>query len=162
MLTSIFRPFFFCCLQRLAIFLDYRATTAGRQCRNSLDMRSLTYIRHYPLLCLQPLAAYLLFVQVQHPSFRLDRTVDSHRPIFPYRANHSLSPAITFRIDNSFSASLSFFFSPHSTSPLLHPIYRIFIFSVFFLRISAQKKQHPLLDAVSFLVQFFLSIFYAY
>ena len=52
----------------------------------------------------------------------------------------------------------SFFFSL-STSPLRFPIYRIFIFSVFFLRIYVRKKQHPLLDAVSFLVQFFLGIF---
>ena len=51
------------------------------------------------------------------------------------------------------SSSFSFFFSL-STSPLRFPIYRIFIFSVFFCGF-LHEKQHPLLDAVSFLVQFF-------
>lgn len=56
------------------------------------------------------------------------------------------------------SSSFFFLFLAFHFSPSFSNIPNFYFFSIF-LRIYVRKKQHPLLDAVSFLVQFFLGIF---
>ena len=53
------------------------------------------------------------------------------------------------------------FLSHSLPTPSSSNIPNFYFFRIFFADFCT-KKQHPLLDAVSFLVQFFLSIFYAY
>jgi hypothetical protein len=119
----------------------------------------------------------------QHLPFRHQPASNLSPPTFLYRANLSLSLAITFH-QGAFGADLNltasnlslsfsifflffvlyffYFFFSILYLPILHPIYRIFIFSVFFCGF-LHKKQHPLLDAVSFLfLRFLYKRFYAY
>lgn len=112
----------------------------------------------------------------------ISRPAISRRHIFLYRANLSLSLAITFHqgafgadlnltasnISLSFSISFFLFFIFCFLLPIFHlapsssNIPNFYFFRIF-LRISAQKKQHPLLDAVSFLfLRFLYKRFYAY
>lgn len=101
----------------------------------------------------------------------ISRPAISRRPIFLYRANLSLSLAITFHqgafgvdlnltasnLSLSFSIFCSLFFllflSHSLPTPSLSNIPNFYFFRIFFA--DFHKKQHPLLDAVRFLVQFF-------
>lgn len=81
----------------------------------------------------------------------ISRPAISRRPIFLYRANFSLLFAITFHqgafgaglnlmaSNLSLSFSISFFLF---SSPLLHPIYRIFIFPYFFADFCTKNSIH--------------------
>lgn len=98
----------------------------------------------------------------------ISRPAISRRPIFLYRANFSLLFAITFHqgafgaglnlmaSNLSLSFSISFFFVLLTPSSSNIPN---FYFSVFFCGF-LHEKQNPLLDAVSFLVQFFFLAFF--
>ena len=104
-------------------------------------------------------------------------------PIFLYRVNLSLSLATTFHqgafgVDLNLTASnislsfsifflfflffiFCFFFPTFLPTTSSSNIPNFYFFRIFFADFCTEK-QPPLLDAVSFLVQFFLSIFYAY